>query len=115
MASDIDEELSKVLSEDVDLGTKLVKVSKIVLKLLSRLYSRKDLASISRFFLEDVCRSRELVLALYFPVAVVLSEHPELAGIIPEELIRQYLSVLLVLYEKSKHVYFSLRESNARQ
>jgi len=111
----LDKELEEVLRGDSRLSDKLVEVSKVFIKLLSKLYGEAELPVLIKMFLDDVCKTREFVLALYLPIAIVLSRFPELAESIPEEVSRQYLSMLLVLYEKSKHVYSICRGGvNAR-
>ncbi len=110
--SDLDRELEEVLRQESKISDKLVSISKIFIRLLSKLYGCEDLHFLIQKFLGDVCRTREFVLALYFPLALLLVRSPELANDFPEEISRQYLSILLVLYEKSKHVYLMCRGEN---
>jgi len=97
---DLDVELQKILSESADLKNLLCRLARHVLKLLSSLYGPDTIRS----FLVSVSRSREYILAIYLCIALCVVEGLIDVHDVPDDVARELVSRLLILYEKSKHI-----------
>ncbi|NPA70995.1 MAG: hypothetical protein GXO26_09315 [Crenarchaeota archaeon] len=96
----LDEELRELLTSSTDLKNLLCKLAKHVLKLLSSLYGPDTLRS----FLSYVSSSREYILAIYLCIALSIAEGIINVHDVPDDVARELISRLLILYEKSKHI-----------
>ncbi len=102
----LDEELKRLLTESSDLKTLLCKLSSHILKLLSILYGDSNIEG----FFKDVSRSREYILAIYVCIALSVDKGIVNVDALPEDIIRELVSRLLILYEKCKHIKKMLEE-----
>ncbi len=97
---ELDEELQKLLVGTADLKNLLCELARHVLKLLSLLYGPDTIRS----FLSSVSRSREYILAIYLCIALSIAEGILNVHDVPDDVARELVSRLLILYEKSKHI-----------
>jgi len=96
----LDEELQNLLASSSDIKTLLCKLADHILRLLSTLYGEDSV----RKFMYDVSRSREYILAIYLCIALSVYDRCIDLSSLPEDVARELISRLLILYEKCKHI-----------
>ncbi len=98
------EKLLQEAANEEDVKQALEKLREAVFTLLSGHYGTNDRKTIISRFLSDVSKTREYVLALYILVPYLFELMPDVVDAIPEDVLRLYLSNMIVLYEKSRHI-----------
>jgi hypothetical protein len=105
--SDYIQQAEKLLQEaanEEDVKRAIEKLREAVFTLLSGYYKTNDKKLIISRFLNDVAKTREYVLALYILVPYLFELMPDVIDNVPEDVLRLYLSNMIVLYEKSRHI-----------
>ena len=99
----IDREVESLLSNYESIRQVLKKLSQYVIDLISVLYG-DDVDRCVKYLFEDISKSREYILATYLCIALLISNHRIDIEDIPEDVARDLVSKLLILYEKIKHI-----------
>ncbi len=91
-----------VNAEDLREAVKLLKDS--ILILLKGFYKTDNVKEALLKYLQDIVKSREYVLALYILIPLFVESFPDVLKDAPEDIVRLYLSNMIVLYEKSRQI-----------